>query len=66
VLEAAPADDAKTKAARERMERNAKVRMAAATGDYDAIDRIINDAIAKANPNPATGTPAVAAAQGGS
>lgn len=45
VLEAAPHTDAKIKKARAIAARNNHIRMAAATEDWDAIDRIINDAI---------------------
>lgn len=49
VLEAAPATDAKTQDARARMQRNHLIRRAAATGDWDAIDKIIEDEVAHAN-----------------
>lgn len=45
VLEAAPHTDSKIKQARAVAARNNHIRMAAATGDWGAIDRIINDAI---------------------
>lgn len=45
VLEASPAADKQTQTARERMQRNQRIRTAAATGDWDVIDRIINDAV---------------------
>lgn len=44
VLEAiAPADEA-TQQARERMQRNARIRVAAATGNWTEIDKIIQEA----------------------
>jgi hypothetical protein len=48
VMEAVPELNAKVDATRARMERNHVIRRAAATGDWNAIDRIIDDAIAAA------------------
>lgn len=45
VLEAAPNTDTKVKRARAVAVRNNHIRMAAATGDWSAIDRIIDEAI---------------------
>lgn len=45
VLEAGPAADTATQQARAKMERNQRIRLAAAKGDWDVIDQIINEAV---------------------